>query len=118
MRAERLDGRRRVAQAPARGVIAERPGAGAGFSVCSTGRNVVASDSTATGADRMRLPPWILALIALVALGYAVPYLLLTGTERWSGAFLFWIAFGAAVWLLLVGRVARWNAAEKPEPRG
>jgi hypothetical protein len=57
----------------------------------------------------MRPPAWILLTCALVALGYAAPYLLLSGTERWSGAFLFWIAFGVVVWLLLVLTVVRWD---------
>jgi hypothetical protein len=57
----------------------------------------------------MRLPAWIAALILLVASGYAVPYLVLPGVERWSGAFLFWIGFGLVVWVVLIGRIAGWN---------
>jgi small-conductance mechanosensitive channel len=64
----------------------------------------------------MRLPLWAAALIVLVATGYAVPYLLLSGTESWSGAFLFWIVFGVFVWGILVGRVARWDVAAPPRP--
>lgn len=64
----------------------------------------------------MRLPNWITALAVLVALGYAVPYLVLTA-ERWWAAFAFWIVFGIAVWAILVARVALWNAAASREDR-
>jgi hypothetical protein len=62
----------------------------------------------------MRLPRWGLALIALLVAAYAVPYLLLAGVERWTGAFLFWIVLGLAVWGLLVGRCARWTVGALP----
>ena len=64
----------------------------------------------------MHLPPWAVAIVLLVAAGYAVPYLLLSGVEAWTGAFLFWLAFGALVWLVLVRTVARWNV-EAATPR-
>jgi hypothetical protein len=67
--------------------------------------------------ETMRLPLWAAGLTVLVAIGYAVPYLLLSGTEAWSGAFLFWIAFGVVVWGILVARVAFWNVHSAPPRR-
>jgi len=57
----------------------------------------------------MRTTWWIWALIALLGLGYALPYTLLAGVERWTGTFLFWTLFGVAVWAVLVAAVSRWN---------
>lgn len=63
-------------------------------------------------------PGWIAGLAALIVAGYAVPYLLLSGVERWSGAFLFWLVFGLAVWVILVAAVMRWRpeASETENP--
>lgn len=63
----------------------------------------------------MRLPIWTAGILALLVLGYALPYTLLSGVERWHGAFLFWILFGAAVWLLLVFGVSRWRVDQSPD---
>lgn len=52
---------------------------------------------------------WIRAIVILLIAAYAVPYLLLATTERWSGAFLFWVLFGAAVWTVLIVAVSRWK---------
>ncbi len=65
----------------------------------------------------MRLPLWVAVLLVLLVIGYAVPYLLLSDVEAWSGAFLFWIVFGIVVWIILVGRVARWDVHAPPPPR-
>lgn len=65
----------------------------------------------------MHLPPWALAIALVLAIGYTVPYLLLSGNESWSGTFLFWLAFGAAIWAILVRRIARWNVDASPSAR-
>lgn len=67
----------------------------------------------------MSLPPWATAVILLLMVGYAVPYLILPGREAWTGAFLFWIVFGGAVWVILVAAVARWRPDPGPrDPSG
>lgn len=58
----------------------------------------------------MSPPFWTIIVALLVILGHAVPYLLLSENETWSGAFLFWLAFGAVTWLVLVSVVVRWDA--------
>lgn len=57
----------------------------------------------------MKRATWLWLLGALLLAGYAVPYTLLTGVGRWSGAFLFWLLFGVLVWAILSGAVMRWR---------
>lgn len=45
---------------------------------------------------------WAGLLAGLVALAYAVPYLVLSGVDAWYGSFLFWVVFGLAA----VGSIA------------
>ena len=52
--------------------------------------------------------PWL--IVGLIALGYLLPYTVLSGVEHWYGAFLFWVLFGIAVWLILSLAVLRWTA--------
>jgi len=52
--------------------------------------------------------PWL--ILGLIVLGYLLPYTILSGIERWHGAFLFWVLFGIAVWLILSVAVLRWTA--------
>jgi hypothetical protein len=65
----------------------------------------------------MRLPVWTIAVVALLVLGYALPYTLFAGVERWSGAFAFWLAFGAVVWVILVVTVSHWRPEAAPARR-
>lgn len=67
----------------------------------------------------MRTSWWIWAIAALLVLGYALPYTLFAGVERWTGAFLFWTLFGVGVWAVLVIAVQRWRGdAFDGEPGG
>ncbi len=58
----------------------------------------------------MRIPPWTIVIALLIVAGHAVPYLLLSENETWSGAFLFWVVLGAVTWVTLVAVVMRWDA--------
>jgi len=64
----------------------------------------------------MKLAWWIWGLIALLVVGYGVPYTVLAGAERWSAGFLFWTLFGIAVWALLIVATGQWNV-RGPAPK-
>jgi hypothetical protein len=57
----------------------------------------------------MKKNAWLWVLAALLLAGYVVPYTLLAGVERWSGAFLFWLFFGVVAWAVLSLAVLRWR---------
>jgi hypothetical protein len=61
----------------------------------------------------MKRAIWLWVLGALLVAGYAVPYTLLAGVGRWSGAFLFWLLFGVLVWAILSVTVMRWRIHAK-----
>ena len=57
----------------------------------------------------MKKSTWLWGLGALLLAGYVMPYTLLAGVGRWSGAFLFWLLFGVVVWAVLSLVVLRWR---------
>ncbi len=56
---------------------------------------------------------WLLAILALIALAYVIPYGLLSDTPSFGGSFLIWTLFGIliAVWVGLA--VKRWVDKDK-----
>lgn len=57
----------------------------------------------------MKSSLWIWGLGALIALGFLVPYAVLSDSQGWSGPFLFWLIFGLLVYVILVRAVSRWR---------
>jgi cytochrome c oxidase subunit IV len=52
---------------------------------------------------------WAGAIFFLVGLAYVVPYVVLSGVDRWYGSFLFWALFGGAAILVNVLATRGWR---------
>ena len=52
---------------------------------------------------------WLGVLLMLVVLAFVAPYTVLSGVDRWYGAFLFWVLFALAAIGVNFAIVRRWK---------
>jgi hypothetical protein len=52
---------------------------------------------------------WAGVVFTLVILAYLVPYVFLSGTDAWYGAFLFWVIFGALAIAVIAIITSSWR---------